>query len=374
MATSPEVEDKPANVAGTKTTCTDVQDVGLVRWFTFQLLSGITKIAVRSRSGVGTSIYVESSKKNTMTFDIGADIPDPSGVNGRSDLGNHIFLTYTNCDNVLALGPALLASQCRGATYNIWVPRSNKHRVFRNLIAHLKSSAMLSGDHYSNDCYYPQKHVEYKVRALSAVAVLCMCIIFLDVGLWCALGAILYSTLLWKCPNIMTQMYEPATARVSFVHRNLIISEVTDAMVVSKQNRIVRAFPTPHKIESNAYVVYDRVCSVGRLESIPDCMYTDGTLVYAPVLTISGDTTCELWTRYPELAESQIVFSEATRMSGSIEDPRKHGHTHVQELINTMWQCSYLVLYKIATRETNAGIKEAVSTFPKPEMVLVGQV
>lgn len=373
MATSPEVEDKPTSVIETKTKCNSIQDVGLVRWFTFQLLSGITKIAIRSRSGVGTSIYVESSKKNTMTFDVGADIPDPSGVNGRSHLGNHIFLTHTHCDHVLALGSALLASQCRGATYHIWVPRSKKHRVFHNLITHLKSSATLSGDHYCHACDYPQQHAEHKLFVFSAVAVACMCIAFLHLGLSCALGVILYSILLWQHPKITEQMKEPATARVSFVHRNLIISEVTDAMVVSKQNRIVRAFPSNHCIESNAYVVYDRVCPVGQLESIPDCMYTDGALVYAPVLTISGDTTCDLWTRYPELTESQIVLSEATRMTGEVEDPHKYGHTHVRELINVIWQCRYLVLYHIATRETNARIKEAISAFPEQVNVLIGQ-
>ena len=317
-------------------------DSGPVKWFTLKLFSGSTTLAIRSRAGVGTSIYVESSKNNTMTFDTGVDIPDYTGKNGRSKLGKHIFLTHTHGDHIYALASSLLSAQCKDATYHIYVPRSKNHHIFKKVLGFLRASAKVSGD-TCNTKYTQYPIWDYYESVLLMILLFLLSLIVLISFRDLTSIIVFVSTLFMIYPKyneIKKDVKDPARAFVSFANRTLYISEVNDEMIVSKGHRIVRAFPSVHEIESNAYVVYDVIgpakkftdkkhpCNIWfnihkkcdtKMHEDMRHYYSDGIWAYQPVLTISGDTTAELWVKHPQLMQSQVVLAEATRFDGPID-------------------------------------------------------
>ncbi|MBX9767075.1 MAG: hypothetical protein K2X47_07385 [Bdellovibrionales bacterium] len=84
-----------------------------------------------------------------------------------------------------------------------------------------------------------------------------------------------------------------------------------------------------------------------------------------PLLSFTGDTMVDVFQVSPEILESKLLFIEASYYDEkkSIEDARKWGHLHLDELA-PWWQrmkCDYLVLKHTSRRHSRKDVLEALN-------------
>jgi ribonuclease Z len=106
----------------------------------------------------------------------------------------------------------------------------------------------------------------------------------------------------------------------------------------------LRVFPTVHRIESFGYTVVHRNKKLkAEFQNLPGEKIRDlkdqGTkideMIETPLFSFTGDTQIEFLDLTPSVAKSKILFVEATYLDErkTIEQAKKWGHTHLDELI-----------------------------------------
>jgi len=133
----------------------------------------------------------------------------------------------------------------------------------------------------------------------------------------------------------------------------------------------LRAYPTPHRIESFAYVLFVKKKKLLKeyqnlkpLELI--VLRKKGKVLeenfFEPLIAFSGDTQIEFLKRHPIMLQSPILFMECTYLDEkkSIEETRKWGHIHLDEILtySDQFQNQYISLIHLSSRYTS---KEALS-------------
>lgn len=125
----------------------------------------------------------------------------------------------------------------------------------------------------------------------------------------------------------------------------------------------IRAYPTPHRIESFAYVLFDKKKKLLKKyqdlnpHELIDLRKQGVSLeenLFEPLVAFSGDTKIEFLERHPIMLQSQILFMECTYLDKkkSIEETRKWGHIHLDEIVNCadQFQNQFISLIHVSSR------------------------
>ncbi len=153
----------------------------------------------------------------------------------------------------------------------------------------------------------------------------------------------------------------------------------------------LRAYPTPHRIESFAYVLFDKKKKLLKkyqelkphelIELRKKGLSLEETL-FEPLIAFSGDTQIEFLERYPIMLKSQILFMECTYLDEkkSIAETRKWGHIHLDEILfyADQFQNQFISLIHLSARykiqealdilekKLPSSLKEKIQIFPRP--------
>lgn len=138
---------------------------------------------------------------------------------------------------------------------------------------------------------------------------------------------------------------------------------VTDGEIEVNTNHFVKAFPTHHRIESFGYTLFNRHKKLAKRwthsprEEIIEAKNKGeevDEILETPLVSFSGDTTSEFLFGRPWIRKSKILFVEATYLDEkkTIDQARKWGHTHLDELIPHLkeLECEKIVLIHISSR------------------------
>ncbi len=109
-------------------------------------------------------------------------------------------------------------------------------------------------------------------------------------------------------------------------------------------NHELRVFPTVHRVESFGYTVVHRNKKLRpEFQNMPGNEIRDikargikvDEMIEHPLFSFTGDTQIEFLDLTPAVAKSKILFVEATYLDErkTIEQAKKWGHTHLDELI-----------------------------------------
>ncbi len=154
---------------------------------------------------------------------------------------------------------------------------------------------------------------------------------------------------------------------------------------------LIEAFPTNHRVESFGYLVYVKKKKLKKeflglerqelldLKSRGQLLEED---VLEPKMAFTGDTKIEFLQNHKDLSRVELLFMECTNLDEkkSIEDTRKWGHTHLDEiiekasffenekisLIHLSARYSSKEAEKILTEKLPESLREKVSLFPRP--------
>jgi ribonuclease Z len=110
------------------------------------------------------------------------------------------------------------------------------------------------------------------------------------------------------------------------------------------KNRVVRPFPTFHRVPSQGYTVWER-----RTRLRDELRHLDGRALgqmrragqsvdeahEVPLLSFTGDTRVEVLERTPELQQTETLIIEASFLDDRVAaaDARQMGHIHLDELV-----------------------------------------
>lgn len=160
-----------------------------------------------------------------------------------------------------------------------------------------------------------------------------------------------------------------------------VVHPLRDGDVVHLSRRFrVRAFDVVHRIASLGYTVIE-----SRKTLLPAFIGASGPELGAahargepthevhdvPAFTYVGDSTIATLEQHPELGESEVLFLEATHLSGTPhEASERWGHTHIEQLIELYERSpatlasKHIVLKHFSSRYTRAQIREATDLLP----------
>jgi ribonuclease Z len=137
------------------------------------------------------------------------------------------------------------------------------------------------------------------------------------------------------------------------------------------KKRRVRAFETFHRVPSQGYTVWER-----RHRLRPPFRDLDGARLGelrrsgqdidepydVAVLSFCGDTRVEVLERNPELQQAETLLLEATFLDArvSVEDARRMGHIHLDELVarSELLAAKDIVLHHFSARYTAADVSQ----------------
>ncbi len=146
------------------------------------------------------------------------------------------------------------------------------------------------------------------------------------------------------------------------IPRRVVPLEPGEELELGKRRR-VRAFETFHRVPSQGYTVWER-----RHRLRPEFRNLDGARLGelrragqeideshdVALLCFSGDTRVEVLERNPELQQAETLLLEATFLDDrvSVDDARKMGHIHLDELIARpeLLSASDVVLHHFSAR------------------------
>ncbi len=162
-------------------------------------------------------------------------------------------------------------------------------------------------------------------------------------------------------------------------------------MVELDKNYCMRPFATPHRVESQGYLLFQKkkrlkekfrgegqsaILGAKAAGEDPNEQFLE------PVVAFTGDTKIEFLDSDPEVALAMILFLEVTFWDEErpVESARKWGHTHIEEffellprlkngkivLIHASARYSTTQLLAILDRRLSAEDKARVSLFPRP--------
>ncbi len=135
------------------------------------------------------------------------------------------------------------------------------------------------------------------------------------------------------------------------------------------KRRRVRAFETFHRVPSQGYTVWERRHRLrpefrdlpgARLGELRRAGQQVDEAHDVPVLCFSGDTRVEVLERNPELQQAETLLLEATFLDDrvSVEDARRMGHIHLDELVarSELLAAKDVVLHHFSARYTAADV------------------
>lgn len=135
----------------------------------------------------------------------------------------------------------------------------------------------------------------------------------------------------------------------------------------------VRAFPTFHRLPSQGYILYEtrkklKPEFVGRQGTELGALRKQGVVledvIETPVLAYTGDTLPEALA-HPEVQKAEVLIAECTFLgpSVSVEEARRRGHTHLDELRPYVKGRTYenLYLFHFSDRYTEEYIWETIN-------------
>lgn len=138
-----------------------------------------------------------------------------------------------------------------------------------------------------------------------------------------------------------------------------------------KNDYFFRVFPTVHRVESYGYTIFRRVRKLkaeyrelGRDAIVG--LREKGAVIHdfieEPLISFTGDTKIEFMRSRPWVLKSKVLFFEATYLNSkkSIEEARKWGHIHLDEVIPHLdeFENEKIVLIHFSRRHSKQEIRE----------------
>ena len=153
----------------------------------------------------------------------------------------------------------------------------------------------------------------------------------------------------------------------------------------------VRPFKTTHRVSSFGYIVYEskkklkeeyRDCNSFQIVELKKQGQQIEETVDEPIVAFTGDTQIEFIHSHPDVAKAKLLFVECTYLDKkkTIEETRKWGHLHLDEIIENLghFKNEHISLIHLSARyqslEANRILNEKIpsekrdnfSIFPRP--------
>jgi ribonuclease Z len=153
----------------------------------------------------------------------------------------------------------------------------------------------------------------------------------------------------------------------------------------------VKSFPTVHRVPSFGYMLYEKKKKLKKVyenasrEEILKAKSQGQAveeLYEAPLLAFTGDTQIEFLDQHPDIKKVPLLFMETTYLDEkkSIEETRKWGHTHLDELLPRLYELknAHISLIHLSARYSTPQAfnilkeklpenwQDRISVFPRP--------
>jgi ribonuclease Z len=147
-----------------------------------------------------------------------------------------------------------------------------------------------------------------------------------------------------------------------------------DEVIKLNEQHYIKVFPTTHRIESFGYTLFEThkklkapLQGLSQEEILKARQRGEevNEIHHIPLISFTGDTQIEFLHSRPWIAESKILLMESTYLDcqKSIDDARKWGHTHLDEIIPYLdeIQSEKIVLIHISSRYSDREAKKVIA-------------